>query len=420
MKKIKISLNTARRIALNAQLLDGRTNLPAGKEGVMQVFERLGYIQIDTLSVVKRSHHHILWTRLPDYDETMLHDLQTDDRKVFEYWGHAMSYLSMSEYRYYLPRMRHFEAPQTTWGRERLRRCGHLMEPIMKCIREEGPLSSKDIAALPGNKNGVGESDPPESIRIALDLLFWKGDIMVTERRSFRKVFDLPERVLPKDLDTRFPTEVEMGDYFVCRSLTAFGVANGKEICSFMQAETLRDADTRAVSNDVISAVLNRRKDAGEIVTLEIENNGGTDYYAFAETIEEKSPPGPVPSQVFLLSPFDNLIIRRDRTQRLFDFDYALECYVPAAKRKYGYFVLPVLWGERLVARLDSKAEKKKKTYFIRNLVFEPWFEDYDEFLPLFAAKLMEFARFNLCEKVKLEKVSPAKIKKDLNRHLLS
>jgi uncharacterized protein YcaQ len=137
-------------------------------------------------------------------------------------------------------------------------------------------------------------------------------------------------------------------------------------------------------------------------------------YHAFPETMEKSSSLKRLPNKVILLSPFDNLIIQRDRTKRLFGFDYALECYTPPAKRIYGYYVLPILWRDKLVGRLDPKTDRKKKTLIIRNLVFEDGFSQYEEFLPAFADSMASFARFNKCEKLEFEKVSPAKTRKKL------
>ena len=150
-----LSLEQARRLTLRAQLLDGRGRPPRGKEGVARTIEHLGYVQIDTISVVQRAHHHTLWNRRADYDPTMLHALQATDRRVFEYWGHAASYLPLSDYRFYLPKMQSFQTPSSRWERDRLEKHGHLMKPVLERIREEGPLSSKDFKAPPDTKRGT-------------------------------------------------------------------------------------------------------------------------------------------------------------------------------------------------------------------------------------------------------------------------
>jgi uncharacterized protein YcaQ len=416
MSFIDISLELACRLALNSQLLDGQAQLPEDKEGVAQIIDKLGYVQIDTIAVIERAHHHTLWTRHDNYDPEMLHELQAKDRRVFEYWGHAMSYVSMKDYRYYLPRMRNFLDSKSNWAKERLEKAGHAMEPVLERIRQEGPLSSIDFEPPPGKKGGTWWDWKPA--KIALELLFWQGKLMISERRNFQKIYDLAERVLPEGVDTRYPDDEELGRFFVRRALSAYGVAQEREIRTYLQPEATRDSIFQAVGKDVISKSLRELIDSAEVIPLKIKEDQDTDYYTLADKIDKAAKLKLKPSNVFLLSPFDNLIIQRDRTKRLFGFEYSLECYTPAAKRKYGYFVLPILWRDKLIGRVDSKAERKKKTLIIRNLVFEPEFNAFEEFLPLFVAKLKEFAQFNQCEKVVFEKVSPAGIKQTIKRFM--
>lgn len=411
-----ISLEPARRLVLNSQFLDGQAQLPDGKEGVVQAVEKLGYVQIDTIAVIERAHHHTLWTRHTNYDPGMLHELQAKDRRIFEYWGHAMSYVPMKDYRYYLPRMRNFLESKSNWAKDRLEKAQHIMEPVLERIREEGPLSSKDFEPPPGRKGGAWWDWKPA--KLALELLFWQGKLMISERRKFQKVYDLTERVLPEDVDTRYPDDNELGRFFVRRALSAYGVAQEREMQIFLQPEAARDSIFQAAGREVISKSLRELVDAGEVSPLKIKEDGNSEYYALTETLEKAAHAQTAPAQVFLLSPFDNLIIQRERTRRLFGFDYSLECYTPAPKRKYGYFVLPILWGDKLIGRLDPKAERKGKTLIIRNLMFEPEFNAFEEFLPSFTAKLKEFAQFNQCEKVVFEKISPAGIKTSIKRLL--
>jgi uncharacterized protein YcaQ len=407
MATYTISSAQARRIALNAQLLDDDAAISArGKEGVADVIDRLGYIQIDTIAVVRRAHHHTLWTRRPDYRTEMLHELQAHDRRIFEYWGHAASYLPMSDYRYYLPRMRRFRSPKSKWERQRLEKHGHLMEPVLERIREEGPLTSKDFEPPPGTKRGEWWDWKPS--KVALELLFGRGELMVTERRNFQRVYDLTERVLPDDVDTRFPQDDDLGDFFVRRALSALGIAREREIQDYINA----------AGRDLMSTSLSNLVDAGDVVPVEIEDADGADYYALREMIEDASNMVPIPARVILLSPFDNLIIQRQRVKHLFGFDYTLECYVPAAKRKYGYFSLPILWRENLVGRMDAKAYRKDRSLIVRNLVFEEWFQDFDHFLPPFVRALTGFAQFNRCETVGVDNVAPMDLQSPLESHL--
>ncbi len=415
---LTISNSEARRVILNAQLL-GYDHAPlAGKAGIVQTVDQLGYVQIDTISVIKRAHHHILWTRHADYSDQALHDLQTTDRAIFEYWGHAMSYLPMSDYRYFLPRMRNFENPQTKWARHQGEQGGHLLEPVLERIRNEGPLSSKDFAAPPDKKNGAWWDWKPA--KIALELLFWRGNLMVAERRKFQKVYNLAERILPADLDLSFPEPDEVARFLVRRALKALGIANEKEIQRFMQPDVGRDADLRVVDRIVITKAIKDLVDDGEIIPVIIEQEAEGINYAYQNVIDKISSMNHEPSLVFLLSPFDNLIIQRDRLIRIFNFNYTLECYVPAAKRMFGYFVLPILYGDTLVGRLDPKADRENKTLIINSMVLEPDYQSNEDFLVSFAATLLQLARFNDCKKIEFRQVTPGNFKQKISSLLKS
>jgi uncharacterized protein YcaQ len=416
LTKTKISLKQARRITLNAQLLGSGAKLPKGKEGVAQTIEKLGYVQIDTIAVIERAHHHTLWSRRADYAPEMLHELQTKDRRVFEYWGHAMSYLPMSDYRFFLPKMRNFENPKSNWAKIGLEKCGYLMKPVLERIRKEGPLSSKDFKPPPGTIRGNWWDWKPA--KIALEMLFWKGDLMITERRNFQKVYDLTERVLPGHVNASIPCDDEMGQFLVRRALSANGMLQEKEISKFLQPSAGRDADIQVANSDVIKISLNNLMDAGEVIPIKIAGENDDDYYALSETLNKSTKPGRKKPRVAILCPFDNLLIQRQRIKNLFGFNYSLECYVPASKRKFGYFTLSILWGENFVGRLDSKADRKKKTLIIHKLAFESTLKNLNVFLPAFTKKLADLARFNRCNKIQLVKVTPSKIKANFKRFL--
>lgn len=403
---MKISLLNARRLALHAQMLDGRTRLSKGKEGTYQTIERLGYVQIDSISVIQRAHHHTVWTRLPDHSPDMIHELQTKDRRIFEYWGHALSYIPMTDYRYYLRRMQTFHDPHGKWERARLEKYGHLMKPVLDRIREEGSIRSKDLAQV-----GMAKSCPDQQgnpAKSAAELLFWRGELMISERINSERVYDLTERVIPDGTDTKVPADDELGRFLVRRALRAYGVAREREICDHIQA-----ADRAAV----VSAI-QELLDSGEVTRVTLEGHDGTDHFALTEMLGAAAGLRKKAPRVHLLSPFDNLIIQRGRTEKLFGFEYALECYVTPAKRKHGYFVLPILWGEELIGRFDPKTDRKSGTMMILNLLFESSFTRYDEFLPEFVGKLRDFARFNNCENIRVVRCSPASIKRELTRQL--
>nr|MBN2276195.1 YcaQ family DNA glycosylase [candidate division Zixibacteria bacterium] len=397
----EIPLSIARRMALRAQLFGNNSRLPKGKEGVARIVDKLGYIQIDTIAVIERAHHHTLWTRFHEYTPAMLHDLQAVDRRIFEYWGHAASYLPISDYRFYIPRMHRFVNPGNSWEKERLKKYGHLMKPILERIRSEGPLGSRDFAST-GKKRGTWWDWRPA--KTALEMLFWRGELMITERRNFSRIYDLTERVLPEQVDTRVPETDELGRFLVRRALDAFGVARLEEICDHLHA----------APRETIAQALKQLLDSGEVTGVQIAEDQKVTYYAHTEYLERSGRLRKSKPRLHILSPFDNLIIQRHRTNRLFGFDYSLECYLPAHKRKYGYFVLPILWNENLVARLDVKADRKNQRLILNSLQFEPSFKSFNEMLPALVEKLRRFAAFNNCRDICIKNVSPAKFKREI------
>jgi len=412
MKKQDISLEFVRRIILHEQMLVDEKPSLTGKERIAQIIDKLGYIQIDPMVVIERTQHHVLWTRDHEYHPNVLYELQVKDRKIFEYWGHALAFMPMKDYRFCLPRMRNFANPQNQWALGRLERSQHLLQPIMDQIRQHGPMSAKDFAQVTATK------DDATTVSFAFDLLFWKGDLMVAERQNLQKIYDITERVLPEWVAINYPDDNELGQFFVRRALTAYGVAQESEICNFMQPESSRDTHVQAITKDKVRLSLQELINTNEVIPIYIEGNDQTTYYALKDILKKSGSISAIPPQVFLLSPFDNLIIQRDRIRRIFGFDYALECYLPASKRTYGYYVLPILWSDALVGRLDPKADRKTNTMIINSLAFEPGFDDFDQFIPYFVRKLIDFSRFNQCKQIRLERVTPEKIKMILKQKL--
>ncbi len=391
-----ISQKAARRMILNAQLLDGRKKIKKGREGVAQAIGHLGYVQIDTISVIERAHHHTLWTRVPGYLPEDLHRAQAVDRTLFEYWGHAASLLPMGDYRFYIPMMRSFYDP-TSWYRGWLEKYGDHIGPVLRRVREEGPKAARDFEN-PG-KRGRGPWWDWKPAKAALEMLFWRGELMIRERRGFQRVYDLTERVLPAGTDVRPPAPEELGRFIVRRALGALGVAGEKEIRDY-----IRIGDRNIVAN-----ALKEMLSSAEIICLAVEGQDGV-FYARQDVLAAASRLRSAAPRVRLLNPFDNLVISRSRLKQRFAFDYTLECYVPKDKRRHGYFTLPVLFGENIVGRLDPKAERKTGTLIVRRLALEPGFDDVERLIPELALALCDLARFNGCHAVRFEEVRPGKL----------
>ncbi len=390
-----ISLAAARRLAICSQGLDGQWKLSADKKGAASVVERLGYVQIDTISVAQRAHDHIIWSRLPSYQPTMLQELLAQDRRVFEYWTHAASYVPFSDYRFYLQRMRGAH----TWRREKAwyQDNATLVKEVLAQIRQRGALSSSDFEHKRGERGSWWGWKPAKR---ALEYLFNSGELMVDQRRKFQRVYDLSERILPPDINTDVPTDDEWARFFVHRALVDHGVASLAQL-------------RKMFSNRRAAEILPELLANGEVVEVRVEAQDNP-YYALPETLDHI--PRRLKKHSHLLSPFDNLVIDRQRLEDLFGFHYRIECYTPAAKRQYGYFTLPLLWNGQVIARLDPKAERKTQTLLVRHLAFEPHFTAYDKLLPDLARQLRAYAAFNDCEQIQIEKTTPQKFKKPLQK----
>mgnify|MGYP006418338195 FL=1 len=398
----RISMETARRIAVRTHGLGGTENGATGKETAARTIERFGYTQIDTIAVIQRAHHHTLWARQPDYQPEMLDELLAQDRRGFEYWAHAAAYVPMADYRYYLAKMRvETDRPKT---RDWMAEHSDLVEQVVDRIRAEGPLGSGDFKDTSGEHSGNWWGWKPA--KHVLTTLWLTGDLMVSSRRNFQRLYDLRERVLPADVDTEEPTPEDAARFFMRRSIANRGVA---------RADRARWGGQGGLQ---IASAVAQLVDDGEVVRVEVEGLEDEPLVAFADDLNSALTDESAPTGLHILSPFDNMTIDRGSLATFFGFDYKIECYVPAAKRKWGYFCLPILWGDRFIARLDAKADRKAKALLLRRLMVEDGFDDYDRLWPVLAEKLREFAEFNGCESIVVEDVAPAKLKTAARRAL--
>lgn len=346
------------------------------------MIEHIGYVQIDTIAVVERAHHHTLFTRVKDYKKTYLDELIAPDKAIFEYWSHAAAYLPMRDYRYSLPRKKLFADGKQHWfqGKKPL-------QYVYDRIKAEGPLQSRDFEEKRAAKGWYEW----KTTKQALEQLFMSGRLMVAERRNFQKVYDLTERVLPRWVDTTMPTEREMARHLIQSAIDASGFAAASEV-SYL----------RRTQHDPVRQALAAMLKDGELQELKVDGLRDT-YYTTAAKLAELDTIR-TQKKLHILSPFDNAIIQRRRLVNLFDFDYTIECYVPEPKRVYGYFVLPVLYGDTFAGRMDAKADAATGTLLVRQLWIEDGFKISDTFLKGFAKSLRQFAAFNRCASIRIEK----------------
>ncbi|MBB3048225.1 hypothetical protein FHR99_002499 [Litorivivens lipolytica] len=378
--KSKTDLQRLQRLALNRQGLTQSQPFGRGLQGARKAVEHLGYIQIDTISVVERAHHHVLYSRVPGYQPEMLNKLLREQH-IFEYWSHAAAFLPIRDFRFSLPYKHAIKSGQVHWFKTPDKK---LMREVLARIRSDGPLRSRDLEQASGKRAGWWDWKPAKK---ALEQLYMQGDLMVASREGFEKVYDLSERVLPEGIDTRNPTPEAFAEHLLNQQLACHGLVTLKGLTYLRRDTALRTAMKSLVAARLTEGSLDElRPPSGEI------------FFAAHDALDHKS--ARTRSELQILSPFDNAVIQRDRLKALFDFDYQIECYVPEAKRQYGYFCLPLLYRNTFVGRMDCKAHRKSRTLEIKALHFEQ--NTDDALLDALAATLKRFSGFQQCDVIEL------------------
>ncbi|GJM08426.1 MAG: hypothetical protein DHS20C11_07020 [Lysobacteraceae bacterium] len=389
-------LTHLRRLALSAQGLVQARPFGRGLAGAKKAIGHIGYVQIDTISVVERAHNHVLYSRVPGFKPEMINRLLLSG-DIFEYWSHAEAFLPIEDFRYSLPYKAAIKNGQVHWYRTRDRK---LMAELLARIREDGPLRSRDVES--GSKNRAGWWDWKPAKK-ALEQLYMQGDLMVCSREGFQKTYDLTERVLPDQVDTSMPNTDELAAHLLDQQLRCHGFASQKGLTYLRRDKALREAMKALVSDGLAQHQLQQ-----------FRIKGGETFIARAGTLEQ--PLSRMRKRVSILSPFDNCVIQRDRLKRVFDFNYQIECYVPAAKRQYGYFCLPLLYGDKFVGRMDCKAHRKDGVLEIKSLHLEEEQLDQDRFVTALAEAIVGFCKFQGCDSVSVTNTYPAHIKQRLIR----
>jgi uncharacterized protein len=355
----QVSPEAARRLAVRAQLLEG--DRPTS---VLETVRRLGYVQIDPISVVARTQLLTLFARLPQtFDPAELDRELWERRSLFEYFTHAASMVLSEDYGIHQVFMRRYgtTSPQSQRAAAWVQKNRRLRDAIMRRIRRDGPVRSRDFTDTSTRTWDSYGWTSGRNVSWMLDWLWTKGRILVAHRTGGDRWWDLAERVLPDDVRSQRLTERQATLAQVERMLRALGVATAKDIRWHLPRGRYPDLPRR----------LGELTRAGTVVPATVD---GLDGWMHAEALAdlEAMEAGDWAPRTTVLSPFDNLVCNRDRTERLFGFDYRIEIYVPKAKRRYGYYVLPVLHGDRFVARVDASYDRAERRLTVHANHLEP------------------------------------------------
>lgn len=375
-KPITISAAKARAIWLKAQKLDEEAPFGAGPTAAGSAIAHLGYVQIDTINVIERCHHHILFSRIPDYRRADLAHLQSIDKSIFEYWTHALSYVPTEDLKFFVPAMKAYrEAPSAWFGSV----SKDEIAGMKKRLRLEGPLSIRDI-----DDDELVEKNHPWASRKpskrVLQLMFYQGHVAISARERMVKTYDLMERHFGWDRGPKPATERQITAYLLDRALRSQGLVSLDSICHL-------NAPAKKAVRELIEARVKRRA----LVPVTIAGAEKAPHWAEPAVLEAQEAR---PARVHVLSPFDPLIIQRKRLKLFFGYEHLFEAYVPAAKRVLGYFALPVLIGDRVVAAIDLKTDRAAGKLLVQNWT---WFEEVGaEEKAALDAELSRFERFQL------------------------
>lgn len=398
--KQTISLQMARNVMLAAQGLDRLPDQPAGKADILEAIRRMYLLQIDTINVVARSPYLVLWSRLGDYKIEWLDELLAEGA-LFEYWAHAMCFIPIEDYGLYRRRM--LDAMQkkvwpykwtVTWAKEN----SQVMKKVRNHLRKNGAVRSAEFEneghMAGGWWNWKAEKD-------ALEILLLTGEVMVARRQNFQRVYDLRERVLPGWDDAALPSSEELHRTQALRAVKALGIAFPSWVPDYF-----REPKTGVPKR------LETLAGEGLLQRIDVQGFETPAYFHpdHAGLIEQALSGDLEPTLTTLLSPFDPLVWDRARALELFGFDYRIECYTPAAKRRYGYFTLPILQRGRLIGRLDPKAHRAQGLFEVKALHLEPGVRVTKPMMSELAAALHRLADWHGTPEIVVRQSDPPRV----------
>jgi len=385
---LKITRDEARAISVIAQGLDNQRSKKATKDQVAEMVRQIGCLQIDTISVVARSHYLVLWSRLGQYEQRWLDELHHPDHQIFEYWGHAASFIPIELYPYLRRRMIQTAERYDSWLQEN----DGLLNEVVEAVRLNGPIHS-------GHFERPNRDQPVQAwswyggkpTNQALDLLWLTGQLAIERRVNFQRHYDLSERVFPELHVPELPDEDEERRVLATRAVRAMGITLPGWLNDYYRTKW----GVRGHPSPTPTEILYDLEQRQLVFPVEVEQLGQAYVAESKRCIVDEVRAGRRPKRTVFLSPFDSLIWDRARAQQLFDFEYRIECYTPAPKRIYGYFTLPILDRGKLIGRLDPKVDRREKVFYVRALHLEPGVRLDKSMAKRILRSVQEFARFH-------------------------
>lgn len=400
-----LSLQQARDLMLTTLGLAKPPRRKPSKVDVLNTIRQITVLQIDTISVVARAHLHILWSRLGNYNPDWIEELRCEG-SLFEYYAHAMCFIPIEDYPIYRRHM--LNPPQTrtnidaVWEAENI----ELLNQIREHIKMNGAVRSADFEH---SEKGSAWWDWKKE-KVALEHLFYRGEVMVSERRNFQRVYDLRERIHPGWDDQNTPSYEDAIRAQVLKAAKALGVAKPDWLASYYY---LLKKHVQKLLPDLVRE--------GDLIPVEVAGFEKQPFYVHhdnAQTLQLALEDRLKATHTSILSMFDPLVTDRSRTRELFGFDYLIECYTPAPKRVYGYFVLPILRKGKLVGRMDAKAWRKEKRLEVIHLFLEPGVKPSRSLAADLAQTLSQYASWQGLSAVEITQTTPSEFCEILKEHL--
>ena len=411
-------LSAARALALHTQALDTPPpDSTPGIDAIYDIVDRIGWVQLDTLQMVRRSQYVALWSRLGPYDTAEFDHLTfgnggiegRNDRRLFEYWMHAACIIPLSLYRFTIPTMQGHKYRQGRRRREWLEDPANieLLDAVLEQVRENGLARSADFERSDGRRGTWWDWKPA---KIALEHLYNTGELTIANRVNFQRIYGITETVLPDWVDTTPPTEEEAYLTLFDKSARALG------ICAPMQVP-----DYFHMKRTPAKPLIQRMLDEGTLVPVNVELHDGTIaeqvvHRANLPLLDRAANGDITPGHTTFLSPFDSLFWAKGRDTQFWGFQQILEAYKPAPQRIWGYFCLPILHNDRLVGRFDPKLERREATLRLKHLHLEPGVQPEDDLVSDIAAAMRSFMAFHDATDLVIEQSKPRGLRRKLLR----